>query len=161
MTDVVDSNEIQEAQTADAWKARSGHPATLPSGTIIRLKVPNLAQLAKTGQLPNDLIRTAIPEVAGVEPEPLSEEEALKTIQKLADFQTWITTISVVSPTIDEDDVPDLPTEDVEMIVALATRQRDLDAVGHHIGGLEKSADFRRFRGLSDGNEDVLGSAGN
>lgn len=160
MSDVVDNtNEFNftETDTAAAWKKKAGHPVTLPSGAVVRLKVPNLAQLAKTGELPNDLVRVAIPEVAGAEPAPLSEEEALAAIQKLADFQTWITTVAVVSPEITAEDVPELPTEDTEMIVAIATRQRDLDAVGHHIGGLEASADFRRFRNLPAGDEDFLG----
>lgn len=153
----INSDEITEAQTAEAWKAKAGHPITLPSGTVIRIRIPNLAQLAKTGELPNELLKAAIPEIAGPEPAPMTEDEARAAIEKLADFQTWITASAVVSPDITPADVPALPTEDVELIVAIATRQRDLDAVGHQIGGLEKVADFRRFRGLTDGDEDVLG----
>lgn len=152
----VKTPEFVEAETASAWKAKAGHPVTLPSGTIVRVRVPNLAALAKTGQLPNELVKLAVPEIAGSEAAPLSEEEAADAIRKLADFQSWIVTTAVVTPTIDEDDVPELPTEDVEMIVAIATRQRDLDAVGHHIGGLEASAEFRRFRNLPAGDEDLL-----
>jgi hypothetical protein len=31
-----------------------------------------------------------------------------------------------------------------------------MDVTGHHIGGLEASADFRKFRGIDGGDEDIL-----
>jgi hypothetical protein len=52
----------------------------------------------------------------------------------------------VLEPTITPEDVKDIPTEDKEMLVAFANRARDLDAVGHHLAGLERLADWRRFR---------------
>lgn len=137
------------AASKTAWKKAKVHPdITLPSGTVISIRIPNLAALAKTGQLPNELLRIAIPEVAGPEPEPTTETEAQETLDRLAKFQSWITAYSVVEPKITEEDIDDLPTEDVEMIVAIATRQRVVDEVGHHIGGLEASAEWRQFRGL-------------
>jgi hypothetical protein len=56
--------------------------------------------------------------------------------------------LTVVEPKITIDDVPELPYEDIEMLAELATRQRDLDAVGNHIGGLHEVEAFRTFRGL-------------
>lgn len=143
--------------TADAWKVAAGHPVMLPSGITVRIKVLNLVAMAKTGTLPNELIKLAIPEVAGNEPEPMDETEAKSALVKLANFQSWVVAESVVEPTITESDVPALPTEDSEMIVAIATRQRDIDAVGKHIGGLDTNDDWRRFRGLTTGDEDLLG----
>lgn len=148
---------VEEVESAAAWKAAAGHPVILPSGVTVRIKVLNLVAMAKIGTLPNDLVKLAIPEVAGNEPEPMDEEEAAKALNRLADFQSWVVAASVVSPAITEADVPALPTEDSEMIVAIATRQRDIDAVGKHIGGLDTNDDWRRFRGLAVGDEAVLG----
>lgn len=157
-TDVINTSpEAPAVATADGWKSAAGHPVVLPSGTTVKIKVLNLVAMAKTGTLPNELIKLAIPEVAGNEPEPMDETEAKAALVKLADFQSWVVAESVVEPQITESDVPELPTEDSEMIVAIATRQRDIDAVGKHIGGLDSNDDWRRFRGLAVGDEDLLG----
>lgn len=130
------------------WKKAKRHDVTLPSGEQVTITIPNLAELAKGGQLPNELLKIAVPEIAGPEPEPTNEKEAEETLSRLAKFQSWIVCEAVVDPAIDESDIAELPSEDVEMIVALATRQRVVDEVGHHLGGLEGSADWREFRGL-------------
>ena len=66
------------------------------------------------------------------------------------DFYNKLCALAVVSPAVTEDEFVkgDLPFEDKEMIVEIATRQRDLDAVGHHLAGLEKVSAFREFRNL-------------
>ncbi len=58
--------------------------------------------------------------------------------------------MTVVEPKLKETDLVDLPYEDQEFIVGVATRQRDLDAEYQHIGGLTKSENFRRFRQLGE-----------
>jgi hypothetical protein len=63
----------------------------------------------------------------------------------------------VKEPVITEEDVHDLPFEDVELLVEIATRQRDLDAVGNHVGGLHTNKQWRQFRGLTHLDQDVEG----
>jgi hypothetical protein len=54
----------------------------------------------------------------------------------------------LVTPKITEDDIDDLPIEDVEMLAGFAMRTNDIDAIGHHLGGLETHRRFRELRGL-------------
>lgn len=132
-----------------AWKNKSKHEITLPSGAEIAIKIPNLPQLIKTGQIPNELIDAAI----GAQDMTPDRESVVKQ----AEIYNMIVALTVIEPKVTEEDVADLPFEDIEMIVEIATRQRDLDAVGHHIGGLEKSEDFRKFRSLGFGSETLEG----
>lgn len=133
-------------KTAAAWKKAKTHSVMCPSGTEITVQIPNLAILAKTGQIPNSLISAAVKVMEG-------EQEL--TPELLADqweFYTRLILATVVEPSdLTESDVADLPYEDVEMIVEIASRQRDLDAEGKHIGGLDASEKFRKFRGLEIG----------
>jgi hypothetical protein len=145
--------------TKSGWKKAKTHTVTLPSGVEVGIQIPNLAKLAKGGDLPNDLIQHAAPspEVPGTAPEPLTEEERIKNLSTLAEFQSWLVSIMLVEPKLSPDEVLDVvPTPDLEVLVELASRRRDMDVVGHHIGGLEVSADFRRFRGIDDGESDLL-----
>ena len=131
--------------TLAGWKKAKRHAVTLPSGVQVQVEIPNLPALIKTGQIPNDLVDLTIKAAQG----DLIVSKEL--IEQQADFTSKLVALTVKEPEITEDDVADLPYEDCELIVEVATRQRDLDAEGHHIGGLEKSADFRKFRGLDFG----------
>lgn len=127
------------------WKKNRVHEITLPSGAEISIQVPNLSALSKSGKLPNGLVEIAIGAAAGESPEASPD-----LLEKQAELEAFIVAETVVKPAISVEDVEELPYEDVEMIVSIAMRDRDLDAVGKHIGGLDKVADFRRFRGLDD-----------
>lgn len=139
------TQEKTSKTTLAGWKKAKRHGVTLPSGVSVQVEIPNLPALIKTGQIPNDLVDLTIKAAQGdliVDKELISQQ---------ADFTAKLVAITVKEPEITEDDVAELPYEDCELLVEVATRQRDLDAEGHHIGGLEKSADFRRFRGLDFG----------
>lgn len=135
-------------KTAAAWKANAEHEVTLPSGVTVTIRIPNLPLLIKSGSFPNDLLDAAI---GAVQRDQVTKE----LINQQSDFYHKLVALTVVSPTVTEEDVAELPYEDVELIVEIATRNRDLDALGKHIAGLEKSASFRQFRQLEYFNEDV------
>lgn len=141
--------------TLDGWKRTKDHLVTLPSGASVTFQIPNLAVMAKSGQLPNSLLAVAVPGSVK-EADVTTPEEAQERIARLADFQKWLIAKAVVEPPLEEEDVAGLPTEDVDCLVELATRGRDTDAVGHHIGGLEASPEWRRFRGVPALDEDLL-----
>lgn len=132
-----------EITTLDAWSKNKEHVMTLPSGSKVKIVCPDLPNLIRTGQIPNALINVAIGVANG-------KKVTAEDIQEQAQFYNELTAMAVVEPQITTDQVAAgmIPTEDKEMIVELAIRQRDFDAVGHHIGGLETNADFRNFRGL-------------
>lgn len=128
------------------WKNAKRHTIVLHSGVSVDIEIPNLAQMIKTGQIPNDLMEAAMGAMQKqrITPELLSEQ---------ADFYEKLVVMTVKNPEITEEDVKDLPAEDVEMIVEFATRQRDTDAVYHHMSGLHASRDWRRFRGVDFSDE--------
>lgn len=154
MTEVTQDKQ-ETVASASEWKAAAGHVVTLPSSKKVRFKIPNLAVLAKSGELPNSLLAVAVPGSVK-EAEVTDPDEAQARIARLAEFQRWIIAKAVIEPQITEEDVDNLPTEDVDCLVELATRGRDQDAVGHHISGLEDSAEWRRFRGVPDLDQDLL-----
>lgn len=149
-----DTNPEPEAPVSLAgWKKNKVHTITLPSGSVVKMQIPDLPTLIKTEVIPNELVDVAIA-VAKDDKEVTRDD-----IIKQADFYNRLASIAVVEPKVTEEDFASgsLPFEDKELIVEIATRQRDIDAIGHHIGGLEKVRDWRSFRGLSLGIEDLEG----
>lgn len=135
---------------AAQWKSAKRHKITLPSGFEVEIEIPNLPLLIKTGHFPNDLIDAALGAIKRDEITP-------ELINQQSDFYHKLVALTVKFPEITEEDVPELPYEDIELIAEIATRNRDLDAVGHHIAGLHKSAAWRSFRGIDYGDEAVEG----
>lgn len=124
------------------WKKAKVHEGiTLPSGAVVSIALPNLAKMLKSGDIPNALLEQAL---------ALRQAKKIdaEAIDKAWEFAVKIVPATVASPDISEEDVEDLPIEDVEMIVAFATRNADTDAVGHQLGGLETLASFRKHRGI-------------
>lgn len=134
------------------WKKAKDHEITLPSGVEVSVSVPNLPDLISAGSFPNNLIDAAISFASGQ-----TKKITKEFLTEQAEFTRKLVSLTVVSPTISESDVSDLPYEDIEMIVEIATRNRDLDALGQHLAGLEKSEKFRKFRGLTGDDEDGTG----
>jgi hypothetical protein len=124
------------------WKKAKVHEGiTLPSGVKVDITIPNLTQMVATGALPNELTAVALRQQEADK----IDEDVLRETWK---FVKHIVPVMLVNPKITEDDVEELPIEDLEMLASFATRQADLDAVGHHLGGLETSRSFRELRGL-------------
>ena len=123
------------------WKSAKSHTITLPSGVQVGIVIPNLPLLIKTGRLPNHLVEAAV-ELQG------KKKITAQDLEDQYEFIRQVVAITVVDPDLSLDDVDELPFEDLEMIVQFAMRERDTDAVYHHIGGLEQVESFRDVRGL-------------
>lgn len=133
------------AVTKNQWVKQGVHEdVTLPSGAKVTIKLPNVSELIKSGQLPNDLIKVATEYVAKGATAELPDD----LNDKVAEYNRFLVALTVHEPKITPDDVPSLPAEDLDMIVSFANRQIDIDAVGHHLAGLEAVDSFREFRGL-------------
>lgn len=131
-----------------AWKKAKVHEGvTLPSGTVVSITLPNLPRMIKAGELPNALLDQALGANAAAKEEGKVTKEMLEQAWEYTEF---IVPLTVVEPKIETTDVGDLPTQDLEMIAAFASRVRDMDAVGHQLGGLETVKAFRRVRGIYD-----------
>lgn len=136
-----------------AWKKNAFHSVMCPSGSRITIKIPDIAVLVQSGTLPQNLIDVALGRSTSTS-EEISTQELVK---QEVDFTNFITLSSVVEPAITEADLPEIPFEDRDFLVSIATRRRDLDVEGEHIAGLSKSEKFRRFRRLGEFSEDVEG----
>ena len=145
--------------TKTAWKKAGVHAVTLPSGVQVEIHIPDLPAMAKAGELDNDLLAYAVPNPRkpGDVPEEPTPEQKKENLIKLNDFHNWLVSTTLVSPKLTPEEVQaTVPTPDKEVLVELASRRRDMDVVGHHIGGLEVSAEFREFRELPTRDEDIL-----
>lgn len=141
MTETATPDTAPKPLSKAAWKKSKTHTVTLPSGAVATIELPNLAALIKAGNIPNNLIDDALKQRKASE---VTQETLLSTWE----FTKLIVPVTVIDPKLDPDDVDDLPIEDVEMLVGFATRNNDIDAVGHQLGGLETQKSFRKHRGL-------------
>lgn len=129
-----------------AWKKKALHTPLLPSGSRVKIKIPDLPRLIETGKIPNHLLEAALGVAnSGEETKPSKE-----LVVQQREFTDTLVMLTVVEPKLTEEDMEDIPYEDKEMIVSWATRQRDLDAEGEHLAGLTTSAKFRKFRYLGE-----------
>lgn len=131
-------------KTKTGWKKQGLHEdVTLPSGMQVDIRLPNLSQLLKSGGIPNDLVDAAIEFHS-------AEKVTREMLEDSFDFVCYILPQTLVAPKITEEDVRngEVPSEDIDMLAAFISRTTDIDAVGHHLGGLESNEHFRRFRGL-------------
>jgi hypothetical protein len=134
----------QAVASVDDWNAAKIFKGiTLPSGTVVDITLPDLPELAKAGDIPNELLDVAAKIQKAVEDERGLDADALVNV---ASFQEYILPRMLVKPEITAEDVGRLPAADKELLTAIASRKRDLDAVGHQLAGLETQASWRRFR---------------
>lgn len=154
-TETQTKTEEPKAATAAAWKKAATHYPLLPSGTRVGIRIPDLAAMIETGKVPNHLLTAAL----GLAKAQVDEEKKIPTTEELTEnaaqdreFTDLLVLATVVEPKLTDEDVAPgaIPVEDKQFIVALATRQRDLDAEGEHIAGLTRSDKFRRFRSLGE-----------
>jgi hypothetical protein len=130
---------------------------TLPSSAVVKIRIPNLAQMAQSGELDNELLQYAVPSLPAEADEEPTGAQKKENLTKLAKFHQWLVSHTLVEPELSPEEVKDtVPTPDLEVLVELASRRRDMDVKGHHIGGLEVSADWRKFRGIESRDEDFL-----
>jgi hypothetical protein len=141
--------DTPKTATAASWKKAKRHAGiTLPSGAVVDIELPNIQLLIKAGAIPNNLLDAALQHQN-------AKEVTADMIKETWDYTVWILPRTVVSPEITEEDVKDLPAEDVEMLTGFAARTNDIDAVGHHLAGLETQRRFREVRGLLTAEEVV------
>lgn len=138
--------EAPKPVSVSAWKKAAVHYPLMPSGVRIGIRIPDLPALIEAGQIPQNLLDAALGLAAGNE--DLTPTKDLIVQQR--EFTDLLVQITVVEPKLTDADVKDVPFEDKELLVALATRRRDLDAEGEHIAGLSTSEKFRRFRRLAE-----------
>lgn len=141
-----------KAATLDQWVEAATHYPLCPSGVRVGIRIPDLPALIEAGEIPQHLLDVAIGVAGGEDAKP-----SVELLKSQREFTDRLVQITVVEPQLDSEAVKKVPFEDKDFIVAVATRQRDLDAEGEHLAGLTKSEKFRKFRRLGEFSEDVEG----
>ena len=135
--------EQTKAATLAGWKKAAVHYPLLPSNTRVGIKIPDLPAIISGGELPNSLLDAAI----GVTSKGADDITPTKElIKEQSEFFDHLVKITVVEPQLSDDDLKDIPFEDKEMIVEIATRRRDMDAEGKHLAGLKPIRAWESFR---------------
>ena len=129
-------------KSLSAWTQAGVHSITCSTGFECDIRIPNLPELVSAGEFPNHLVDVAI-SVASGERKVTAEE-----VKSQAEFYRELLSRAIVEPAVTPDEVKQIPFEDIELIASIATRQRDVDALGKHIAGLDEIEDWRRFRGI-------------
>lgn len=132
------------ADKVGAWKKKrlTGGHITLPSGTEVRIEIPNISEMLRANQVPNPLVKFAVDAQDALQDMSMDMEK----IKEATDFMRWMVSVTVKEPELTPDDVPELPVEDTDMILEFAMRQRDTDTVGHQLHGLETVSAWQNFR---------------
>ncbi len=140
---MTDTAAPKTSQAVSRWK-KLGEPQeiTLPSGTKVKIKIPDVPEMLRAGEVPNELIAQVNEARDDVAPGGFDMEK----VKEATDYMRWLISATVKDPVITPDDVPELPVLDRDMILEFALRQRDKDVVGHQLYGMEKVAAFRQFR---------------
>lgn len=138
-----------ELTVAD-WNKKGEHAPLLPSGFRPKIRIPDLPALIEAGEIPQHLLDVALDVAGGEDTRP-----SIELIKTQREYTDRLVQLTVIDPVLDDETVKSVPFEDKDMIVAIATRLRDLDAEGEHIAGLTKSDKFRKFRRLGEFSEDV------
>lgn len=144
------SNGSAPVTTAAAWIKRATHTVHCPTGAVVKMKIPDLAALMASEAVPENLRGAALLELAGglanlerdTQGIPKVSNDVLKGE---ADLRYWLVEQAVIDPPLTNEQVRDIPSEDRDMIVAIAQRQQDVDALGIKIG-LEPVSRYEKWR---------------
>lgn len=148
-----DAPDTGKPVSLTAWKKAATHYPLLPSGVRVGIRIPDLPKMIEAGNIPQHLLEAAVGQARNqqsADQEDYSHEKIQKNAKEEREFTDLVTKLTVVEPKLSDADLEDIPFEDKQFLVALATRTRDLDAMGDQLAGLTKSERYRRFRGLGE-----------
>jgi hypothetical protein len=146
-----------------AWKKkgdRGPHDATLPSGVVVKFLIPDSAALIRSDKLPESLTEIAVRAAAypggadgymedlavrAVTGDTIDNALLSKAIRDGLELRDWLVAYMLVEPTVEPEDVKDMPELDVEMLMEFAERKRDTDAKGVRLPIVMLEV-FARFR---------------
>lgn len=157
MTDAV--KEETNVVSLSQWEKKGIHTITTHSGAVVKVRLPDLVELIETGVIPQHLLETAT-RVANAAQSGVVPEVNMEQLLQQRDFVNAVTVAALVEPKVTNENVNKVPIEDRELITQIATRARDRDAVGDHIGGLHENEKFRRFRGIGEFDPALAGLEG-
>jgi hypothetical protein len=133
-------SNIKKVKSLSEWKKAGVHSITLSTGAQVDIRIPNLPELVAAGEFPNHLVDVAIAVATG------DRKVTAEDVKSQAEFYRELMARTLVEPAVTAEEAKEIPFEDVELLASIATRQRDVDALGKHIAGLDDSEEWRKFR---------------
>lgn len=149
------------------WNELGVHEITLPSGAVVKVRIPDLSLLIAGDAVPESLRGIALEQLMGAvvamkldagenvdQPKVSLDREK---IGQLADLHFFLISAMLVEPEITVDQLvsPNTrpPNPDLEMLAELALRERDTDARGVVLGvmPLQRLERFRHFHQCDPG----------
>jgi hypothetical protein len=171
---VTSKTATSNGASLSSWQGRSLHTIGLPSGQMVRIRIPGIATLIEHGDLPDELLDIALLElthdggatgaIAQEIQEKVPREKILERLHDLGALQRALVRASVrevadpdgkfVPTELAEADVAGdaLPEDDLAMIAEIVQRLRAYDARGVRIGvePLDRWEAFREAHGCPD-----------
>jgi hypothetical protein len=142
------------------WKRRGTYPVACPSGIEVTVRIPDVSELAVDESLPDHLRAFALKATMGELEQDLERQDGesdearvgrqIDTIRELQTFKRAVVSRMIVAdPQPTADDLDGVPHDDLDMLYAIAMRERETDALGRWVG-VEPLRRFERFRSLHD-----------
>lgn len=147
--------KAKTSTTLAGWK-KTGvlRGVVLPSGAIVDLRPLSLETHLTFGKTPDALRVIAISDVrAKLGNRDISNDERADALAEHVAYQRPLLVEMIVEPQITEDDLADLPEQDVEWLIAFSNRAVTEDAAGRVLGvePLNRWSTFRHEHGCEDG----------
>ena len=155
--------------SAEQWAAFGVHEITLPTGARVEIRLPDMGLLLAANRVPARLRDGALKRFreAIEEPDPETDPEAAalaaaeestdekkakddpfdpEKLAELRDLNFWLVEQMLVRPKVTVAQMLEgaIPNEDMELLVDVALRETDEDALGVKIG-VRRLAEFDRF----------------
>ena len=155
----------RDVTPADVWRQKAIHTITVPSGAVLKIRIPGIAGLLEAGSLPAHLVGLALLDIshpegaaAGLKEmvdsviEDDTRDKLLGEVSKLAEYERRLAVAAIVEPHIGYEDAADYPEDDLAMVAQIVQRLRAYDAEGVRIGvaPLDRFATFHREHGLAE-----------
>ena len=157
----------RDITSADVWRQKAIHTITVPSGAVIKIRIPGIAGLLEAGSLPTHLVGLALLDISHPDGAAAGLKEMVDSvidddtrvklageIAKLAEYERRLAVAAIETPklTYEEAASGDFPEDDLAMVAQIVQRLRVRDAEGVRIGvaPLDRFATFHQEHGLGE-----------
>jgi hypothetical protein len=131
----------------DAWAGLGVHRLTLPSGAVVRARIPDLSMLLANDMVPQELRAAALTKVMdeirgdtnlGEEGETQAvardDEKDFMQIKDTVALHLYLVQQMLVEPELELEDLERINSEDLTFLISIARRERNRDAAGVKLG---------------------------
>ena len=155
----------RDVTPADVWRQRAVHTITVPSGAVLKIRIPGIAGLLESGSLPTHLVGLALLDIshpqgaaAGLKEmidnvvDDDSRDKLLGEVTKLVEYERRLAVSAILEPHITYEEATEFPEDDLAMVAQIVQRMRAYDAEGVRIGvaPLDRFATFHQEHGLGE-----------